>query len=73
MAAVVLVGLLGASAAQANSFQGPPGNYFDNDHHHHHYFSGPVSAPEIDPSAAVSALTLLAGGLAVVRGRRDKR
>jgi hypothetical protein len=27
------------------------------------------AAPEIDPSSAVSALTLLVGGLVVVRGR----
>ncbi len=30
-------------------------------------------APEIDPATAVSALTLLAGGLAIVRGRRAKK
>lgn len=35
---------------------------------HHH----PVSAPEIDPASALSGLTLLVGGLAVVRGRRKK-
>jgi hypothetical protein len=29
-----------------------------------------TDAPEIDPASAISALTLLAGGLAVVRGRR---
>jgi hypothetical protein len=29
-----------------------------------------TAAPEIDPASAISALTLLAGGLAVVRGRR---
>ena len=29
-----------------------------------------VAAPEIDPTSALSALTLLAGGLAVVRGRK---
>jgi LPXTG-motif cell wall-anchored protein len=33
---------------------------------------GPVSAPEIDPASALSGLTLLVGGLAVVRGRRKK-
>jgi len=32
----------------------------------------PTSAPEIDPASAISALTLLAGGLAVIRGRRRK-
>ncbi len=32
----------------------------------------PVAAPEIDPASAASALTLLMGGLAVVRGRKTK-
>jgi hypothetical protein len=31
-----------------------------------------VGAPEIDPASAMSGLTLLLGGLAVVRGRRVK-
>ena len=76
LTAVVLMGLLGASVAQASSWQGPsPGVNcafnFDNKCHDHHFNT--AAAPEIDPSAAVGALTLLAGGLAVVRGRRDKR
>jgi hypothetical protein len=37
---------------------------------HHH--PDTVSAPEIDPASALSGLTLLVGGLAVVRGRRKK-
>ena len=32
--------------------------------------SGGVMAPEIDPASGISALTLLIGGLAVLRGRR---
>jgi hypothetical protein len=32
-----------------------------------------VSAPELDPASAMAALTLLGGGLAVLRGRRKKR
>jgi hypothetical protein len=32
-----------------------------------------VVAPEFDPASAMAALTLLSGGLAVVRGRRKKR
>ena len=32
-----------------------------------------VSAPEIDPAGALSGLTLLLGGLAVVRGSRAKK
>ena len=31
-----------------------------------------VSVPEIDPSSALAGLTLLAGALAVMRGRRSK-
>jgi len=31
-----------------------------------------VAAPEIDAASAVAALTLMAGGLAVLRGRRRK-
>lgn len=39
-----------------------------------HNFSGvTASAPEIDPAGALSALTLLLGGLAVVRGSRSKK
>jgi hypothetical protein len=33
----------------------------------------PLPAPEIDPASALSGLTLLLGGLAVVRGRRAKK
>ncbi len=32
----------------------------------------PLKAPEIDPSSALAGLSLLAGGLAVLRGRRSK-
>lgn len=32
-----------------------------------------VAAPEFDPASALAALTLLSGGLAVLRGRRTKR
>jgi hypothetical protein len=31
-----------------------------------------VAAPEIDPASALAALSLMAGGLAVLRGRRSK-
>jgi hypothetical protein len=33
----------------------------------------PFPAPEIDPASALSGLTLLLGGIAVVRGRRAKK
>jgi hypothetical protein len=32
-----------------------------------------VSAPEIDPASSLTGLTLLAGGLAVLRGRRNRK
>ena len=32
-----------------------------------------VVAPELDPASAMAALTLLSGGLVVLRGRRTKR
>jgi hypothetical protein len=32
-----------------------------------------VGAPEIDPASAISGMTLLLGGLAVIRGRREKK
>ena len=33
----------------------------------------PVQAPEVDPASAMSGLTLLVGGLAVLRGRGKKK
>jgi hypothetical protein len=33
---------------------------------------GPTAAPEIDPATTFSGLMLLAGGLAVLRGRRSR-
>ena len=45
-------------------------------HHEHHWpptwWHDPVSAPEIDPASAISGLSMLIGGLDVVRGRRRK-
>lgn len=32
-----------------------------------------VAAPELDVASAAAALTLLSGGLVVIRGRRKKR
>lgn len=33
----------------------------------------PTAAPEIDPGSAMSAFTLLAGGLVLIRGRRSSK
>lgn len=49
----------------------------------HHFFgvgpgfkydpAHPMTAPEVDPAGALTALTLLAGSLAVLRGRTAKK
>ena len=39
----------------------------------HMWASDPTATPEIDPAGAMAGLTLLAGGLAVLRGRRSKK
>jgi hypothetical protein len=47
---------------------------FFRDHHPWHKGTGhPVAAPEIDPAGAMGGLTLLLGGLAVLRGRGLKQ
>jgi hypothetical protein len=42
----------------------------DNDHHNDNGPSSRRAVPEIDPATATTALSLLAGGLLVIRGRR---
>ena len=43
-----------------------------DDYHHDRHEDGGVHfiAPEIDPSSAITAMTMLLGGLTVLRGRR---
>jgi hypothetical protein len=41
----------------------------DDDHDRHHHWA----APEIDPSSAIAALTLLLGGIAVMRSRIGRK
>ena len=69
-AAILSLGTLGI--AQANpvhfSHDGWANNHRQDGRDHDS--SAPVAAPEIDPASASTALTLLMGGLAVVRGRR---
>ncbi|HEX3844378.1 MAG TPA: hypothetical protein VHV80_08460 [Steroidobacteraceae bacterium] len=51
------------------SWVGTRNNY---DHVSENLAPTPAAAPEIDPASATAALTLLAGGLAMVGGRRRK-
>ena len=61
LAATLALTLGMASAAYAWDYRPPP-------------WPTPVHrAPEIDPAGAIAGLTLLAGGLAVLRGRRAKK
>jgi hypothetical protein len=54
-----------------NGFNANNQHIVDNNGNEVYYTSWtPIAAPEIDPVSATSALTLLFGGLAVLRGRR---
>jgi hypothetical protein len=78
---VLVVSLAAAAAAQADEHHSQPVQYVP----HHSWFwflirdhddkdgKNHVKAPEIDPATAFSGFTLLAGGLAVIRGRRFKK
>ena len=59
------------SAAYANTWSSNPRLGFAV--HPRVMTSDMTAAPEIDPAGAMAGLTLLAGGLAVLRGRRSKK
>lgn len=85
--AALVLSLSGLTATTAYASGGDHDGWFDwssGDHNWDHRDGGDnddrdgsggprVAAPEIDPSSAVSALTLLVGGLAVLRGRSQKQ
>jgi hypothetical protein len=64
--AVVLAGLVGSAGAEPARCD--KGSKKDQDQE-----KACMTAPEIDPSSAIAGLTLLAGGIAVMVGRRAKR
>lgn len=65
MLAALLVTLSGVANADRGDDNDGGGRWRDRD-------EGPrFAAPEIDPSSAIAGLTLLAGGLVVLRGRRQ--
>jgi hypothetical protein len=67
--ALLILSLGAVASAQAMSLV--PGNHHDRDRDPPAAGpSGPAAAPEIDPASAMSAFTLLAGGLVLIRGRR---
>ena len=69
--AVVVLSLCAGTAAYANNWSARSHVGFAS--HARVASSDPMSTPEIDPASAMAGLTLLAGGLAVLRGRRSKK
>jgi hypothetical protein len=70
---VVALSLLATTAANAMSSRPHSTYQAVNDHQTNKDSSDPSSAtaaPEIDPGSGLSAITLLAGGLAMIRARR---
>lgn len=72
---MVLICLAGLAMGSVEAFADDD---FEGEHHggFGDHERGPrfrAIAPEIDPASAVSALTLLAGGIAVLRARGGKR
>jgi hypothetical protein len=76
IAASIILAMTGVGLAQAqNSASYGQGDNQNNNNQGDNGKSGHqdrIAAPEIDPASAITALTLLAGGLAVIRGRRLK-
>ena len=70
--AVVALSLCFGTAAYANNWQAQSHIGFAS-HARVAAASDPTATPEIDPAGAMAGLTLLAGGLAVLRGRRSKK
>lgn len=71
--ALLILSLGAVASAQAMSLV--PGNHHerDRDPPGASPASDPAAAPEIDPASAMSAFTLLAGGLVLIRGRRASK
>jgi hypothetical protein len=66
---VLLLSISGIAVAAAGDHKSNWwGDWGDHDGNRHGF-----SAPEIDPSSAITALTLLVGGVTVLRGRSSKK
>ena len=73
LAASAMLAMAGIGLAQAQTNgNGQNGNGQNGNGQNGNGNHGTLAAPEIDPASAISALILLAGGLAVIRGRRTK-
>jgi hypothetical protein len=65
--AVSLLGLAGAASADQDDHYRDPGRIHERLPHER---SPTVQAPELDPSSTIAGLTLLAGVVVVLSGRR---
>lgn len=63
--AISLLGLAGAASADQDDHH--------RDHARSHERSPTLQAPELDPSSAITGLTLLAGVVVVLSGRRPMK
>ncbi len=72
LVAVVVLSLCAGTAAYANNWAASA-HVGQANLHARMATSDMTAAPEIDPAGAMAGLTLLAGGLAVLRGRRSKK
>jgi hypothetical protein len=72
---MVILSLGAATAAQAYDSHGGEAKFAPKWFYgvNHKYPQKPMVAPEIDPATALSGFTMLAGGLAVIRGRRARK
>jgi hypothetical protein len=72
----LMLGATGVAVADQDDHHWNRDGDHDYDHDRGHGWSdkrsSPMQAPEIDPSSMVAALTLLGGGLAVLRSRSSK-
>ena len=68
LVAALLFSVSGIAVAAASHGPGRSSGDWDD---HKGFSEHRVTAPEIDPSSTISALTLLAGGLVVLRGRKS--
>lgn len=77
--AIVLLGASGAAVADRDDggrgARDSHGGYYRQDHQQvdQRDAGSTLQAPEIDPASMIAALTLLGGGLIVMRGRRASK
>ena len=70
--AILMLGATGVALADQDDHHWVRDHDYDRGHGWSDQRSSPVQAPEIDPSSIVAVLTLLGGGLAVLRSRGSK-